>query len=71
MAKSLISFRANSSLNQSQRILLMKRRIALESIFISAKGLDHLPFFADSALPSGVFGPVERSQGRHRWIATA
>jgi hypothetical protein len=36
-----------------------------------AISLDQLPFIADLALPSGVFGPVERSQGRQRWIATA
>jgi hypothetical protein len=38
---------------------------------ICARLLDHLPFSADLAMPSAVFGPVERSQGRQRWIATA
>jgi hypothetical protein len=50
----------------------MKRRHALESICTRrAQYLDHLPFFADLALPTGVFGPVERSHGRQRWTATA
>lgn len=36
-----------------------------------AQGRDHFPFSADLALPADVLGPVERSHGRHRWIATA
>jgi hypothetical protein len=72
MTKSLNLFSANSSLNQNYRSRLMNRRIVLESIFVSrAKGLDQLPFLADFTLPSVVFGPVDFSQGRQRWIATA
>ena len=48
------------------------RRNSLELNFIRRDiGLDHFPFIADLALPSGVFGPVERYHGRQRWIATA